>query len=526
MAFPSTRAGKKRGGDWIMHKGHLSALDAGFLYLETPEMPMHIGAMYLLKRPEGLSAEDYYDRYKQMIADRLQLAPLFTRKLANMPFDLANPVWIEDDDVDLDYHIRHTVMPKPGSLEQLEKLIGRLHSSLLDRSRPLWEFYIISGLENGDLAFYSKVHHAALDGQAGMKLTLALLDTTEEPRKVRPLQKHAARRGYQMGIGELLWSAATNALSQYVRLAGVAPQAVKSLADAYMAKDTEGKWGLSKFRKVLTFGPRTHFNVSITNQRSFASQSLPLAEVKSIGKALGATVNDMVMALCSGALRRYLTDYGDLPETPLVAAVPMSMRAEGDESQNNQVTMLPITLASTEKNVMKRLAAIKAASESMKDLGGKMKGLGPIDVPSIGAPWLMTGLVALYGRSNLADALPPVANVVISNVPGPNFPLYMTGAMLRGMYPVSIPAHGVGCNITVQSYNGALDFGITACRRAMPDVKALAGYLKDALAELKHAAAAAAADTPPAPEKGQAKAKAAPRKAKARGKDAATARLN
>ncbi len=505
-----------------MASGHLSALDAGFLYIETPEMPMHIGANYVLERPEGLTAEEYFDRYKAMIAERLHLAPLFTRKLANMPFDLANPMWIEDDDVDLDYHIRHTVMPKPGTTEQLEKLIGRLHSSLLDRSRPLWEFYIISGLESGDLAFYSKVHHAALDGQAGMKLTLALLDSTPEPRKVRTLRKSAAR-GYQLGIGELLWSAATNALGQYARLARVAPQAVKSLAEAYMAKDAEGKWGLSKFRKALQFGPRTHFNVSITNQRSFATKSLPLREVKAAGKALDATVNDMVLAICSGALRRYLADYGDLPEASLVAAVPMSMRAEGDDAQNNQVTMLPVSLASNVKDPAARVAAIKASAESMKDLGAKMKGLGPVDAPSIGAPWLMTGLVALYGRSHLADAMPPVANVVISNVPGPNFPLYMTGAKLRCMYPVSIPAHGVGCNITVQSYDGHLDFGVTACRRAMPDVKALAGYLADAFDELKAAAharaeAAAAPEPPPKPN-GARKAKTpAPAKPRAKAK--------
>lgn len=505
-----------------MHKGHLSAIDAGFLYMETPEMPMHIGALYLLK-PPAKGTDNYVAEYKAMIEARMHTAPLFTHKLNNMPFDLANPVWIEDDDIDIDYHIRQVTLTKPGTMDQLEKLIGRLHSSLLDRSRPLWEFFIIDGLQNGDLAFYSKVHHAALDGQAGMRLTMALLDTTEIPRDVGEAPPKPRGAKYQLGIGELLWSATTNALSQYAKLAGVAPKALKSAVDAYRAKDADGKWGLEKFKGAFGLAPKTHINVTITNQRAFASQSLPISEVKAVGKAVGATINDMVLAISSGALLRYFGDYGTKLSKSLVAGVPISMRPEGDTSQNNQVTMLPVSLHSDIKDPLKRLAAIRKSSNRMKDLGGKMKGLGSLDFPSIGTPWIMTGLVALFGRSNLADTLPPVANVAISNVPGPNTPLYMTGAMLRSMYPVSIPTHGVGCNITVQSYNGNLDFGITACRRAMPDARKLANYLKDALAELKDAVAKLPPPEPPAPEKPAAKAKSA---AKARAKGAAGERLH
>lgn len=477
-----------------MHKGHLSAIDASFLYLETPEMPMHIGALYLLK-PPAKGVDNYVADYKAMIEARMHTAPLFTHKLNNMPFDLANPVWIEDDDIDIDYHIRQVTLTKPGTMDQLEKLVGRLHSSLLDRSRPLWEFFIIDGLQNGDLAFYSKVHHAALDGQAGMKLTMALLDTTETPRDVVAPPPRVRGSKYQLGIGELLWSATTNALSQYAKLAGVAPKALKSAVDTYRAKDADGNWGLKKFKGAFGLAPKTHINVTITNQRAFGSKSLPISEVKAVGKAVGATINDMVLALASGALVRYFADYNEKISKSLIAAVPISMRAEGDTSQNNQVSMLPVSLHSDIKDPLKRLHAIKKSSTRMKDLGSKMKGLGSLDFPSIGTPWVMTGLVTLFGRSNLADTLPPMANVAISNVPGPNAPLYMTGAMLRSMYPVSIPTHGIGCNITVQSYNGNLDFGITACRRAMPDAKKLANYLGDALAELKEAVA-----NMPAPE--------------------------
>lgn len=492
-----------------MHKGHLSATDAGFLFLETPEMPMHIGALYLLK-PPAKGIDNYAQEYKALIESRMHLAPLFTHKLANMPFDMANPVWIEDDDIDIDYHIRQVTLTKPGTMDQLEKLVGRLHSSLLDRSRPLWEFFIIDGLQNGDIAYYSKVHHAALDGAAGMQLTTALLDTTEVPRDVgSPPPRSRGGRQYQLGIGEMLWSATTNALSQYAKLAKLAPKLVQSAVETYRAKDADGKWGLEKFKGAFGAAPKTHINVSITNQRAFGAKSLPLADVKAVAKATGTTVNDVVLALSSGALIRYFADYNEKIGKSLVAGVPMSIRPEGDTSQNNQVTMLPVSLASNIKDPLARLAAINKSSNRMKDLGSKAKGFGSIDVPSIGTPWLMTGLVSLYGRSGLANSLPPVVNVAISNVPGPNYPLYMAGAMVRAMYPVSIPTHGVGCNITVQSYNGHLDFGITACRRAMPDAKKLANYLGDALAELKEAVAKA---PPPAPEK----APAASAKAKAK----------
>lgn len=478
-----------------MLRGYLSALDAAFLHLETPEMPMHIGAMYRLKLPAGYKG-DYYEDYKALIASRLHIAPVFTRKLENMPFDLANPVWIDDDDIDLDYHIRHTVLPRPGSIEQLEKLVGRLHSSLLDRSRPLWEFYIIEGLASGEVAFYSKVHHAALDGQAGMKLTQALLDITEEPRVVKPMASRPGRRGYQLGVGELLWAGLTHGLGQSLKLVQFMPNSVRALGGALLSRGDDGRLAIGRLVRDFRMGPRTHFNGSITNQRSFGSISLDLKRVKAIGKQLGATINDIVLALCSGALRRYLADYDNVPDKPLIAAVPVSMRAQGDETQNNQVLMAPVTLATDEKDPLKRLAAIKAASASTKSLMNGLKSNVVLDVPSLGTPWLMTGLISLLVRSRVVDAIPPVANVTISNVPGPQFPLYMARAEVLCMHPVSIPFHGVGINITVQSYNGHLDFGITACRRSVPDVKSLTNYLGDALDELE-AIALAKAEAPP-----------------------------
>lgn len=486
-----------------MHQGHLSALDAAFLYLETPEMPMHVGGMYLLQLPEDYEG-DFYDNFKAMIASRLHLAPVFTRKLALMPFELANPLWIEDDDIDLDYHIRRIVLPKPGTREQLEKYVGRLHSSLLDRSRPLWEFYVIEGVGgegSRQLAFYSKVHHAALDGQAAMKLASTVLDVSAVPRRVKPLPARPGRRQYQLGIGELLLEGATHGVSQVARLAALAPSlavgAAKAAAKAAAGAAAVVRNGVAQralpklpsWPKEWVLGPRTHFNVAITNQRSFASTSLPLAQVKATGKALDATINDVVLALCSGALRRYLDDYGKVPDKSLIAAVPISTRAADDESQTNQVLMLPVSLASNLKDPLARLRAIQASAEKVKALtGGSMKAKITFDLPSLGVPWLMSGLVSLFGKSRIANAMPPIANVVISNVPGPQMPLFMAGACVLTMSPVSIPVHGVAINITVQSYDGHLDFGITACRRAVPDVKTIASYIEGALAELALAA--------------------------------------
>lgn len=462
---------------------HLSGLDATFLYVETPEMPMHVGSLHLFDLPAGYSG-DYFEDVKRHIAGRMHLAALFQRKLALMPFELANPVWVDDDDVDLDYHLRRLTMSKPGSMEQLEQLVGRLHSSLIDRSRPLWEFYVIEGFHTGQVAFYTKIHHAAMDGAAGVALANAVFDLTPQPRQVKPPRARPRTNQYQLGVAELAAAALTNTVQQYVKLAKILPDMGRAAVSLLRReKDEDGKRRFVVL-KQLRFGPKTPINVSITNQRSFAGASLPLAEVKQLAQRTQATVNDVVLAVCSGALRRYLDDHGCRPARSLTAAVPVSLREAGNTELNNQVSMMFVSLASTIADPIARLAAIKASSAMAKDLTGKVKTAIPTDFPSFGAPWLMSGLASLYGRSKLANAIPPLANVAISNVPGPQVPLYMAGAKVTLYYPVSIPAHGVALNITVQSYNGALGFGLTACRRAMPDVRTLAGYLVDAHREL------------------------------------------
>ena len=462
---------------------HLSGLDAAFLYLETPEMPMHVGSLCVYDLPPGYEG-DFYEDVKRHVASRMHLAAVFQRKLALMPFELANPVWVDDDDIDLDYHVRRIVLSKPGTMAQLEAYVGRLHSSLLDRSRPLWEFYVIEGLATGQVAVYSKAHHAGMDGAAGMAMANAILDTTAVPRTVRkpPVRRTANR--YQLGMAELAGAAISNMAVQIVKLVKLVPPAARALANiALPPKGPDGK-RRPRLPTGITIGPRTLLNVSITNQRVFAAQSLPLAEVKRIAARMDVTVNDVVMALCSAALRRYLADREDLPAKSMIAAVPMSLRAAGNTEMNNQVTMMLASLASDVADPLERLRAINASSKSVKEFAGNVKAAIPLDFPSLGAPWLITGLASLYGRSRISNVLPPLANVVVSNVPGPQFPLYLAGAKMATYYPVSIPAHGVALNITVQSYNGSLDFGLTACRRAVPDVREIADHLSGALTEL------------------------------------------
>ncbi|MDB5872119.1 MAG: putative acyltransferase [Ramlibacter sp.] len=476
---------------------HLSGMDASFLYLESPEMPMHVGSMQILDLPAGYSG-DFYEDAKRYMGERMHLADVFQRKLELMPFELANPVWVDDDDLDLDYHVRHVMLPRPGTRVQLEQYVARLHSSLLDRSRPLWEIYIIEGLKTGQVAIYNKMHHATIDGQAGVAVTKALLTPTPVPDPVKKprSRKHISRS--QLGMAELAGAGASNAVQQFIKLVKTLPTTVKTVAAVlFPVSEADGKRRFT-VPKGLQLAPRTPFNVAVTNQRAFAGRSLPLAEIKAMAKASGASLNDIVMALCAGALRRYLLDYDILPDKPLIAAVPVSLREAGNTDSGNQVTMMLVNLGTHIEDPIERLKAIHASSDVGKKFTGSIKAAIPMDYPSFGAPWFMSGLASLYGRSRLADRLPPLVNVAISNVPGPQFPLYFAGAKLAEWYPVSIPGHGVALNMTVQSYNGAVEFGLTACRRAVPDIADLGDYVVEEHRKLMALVAglAAAAQTP------------------------------
>lgn len=460
----------------------LSGLDASFLHLETPDMPMHVGGLHLFDLPEGYRG-DFYEDVKAHVASRMHLADIFTKRLELMPFELANPVWIKEANIDLDYHIRRIVLPKPGSMAQLEAYVGRLHSSLLDRSRPLWQFYIFEGLQSGQAALYTKIHHAALDGQGALALAQALLDLGPQPRSVAPAEPQAERTRHP-SVNAMLGLALRNTAAQYWKMAKFVPDALKAVGSLMLpmkGEDGKRRFGISSSYRIA---PKTPLNVSITNQRAFATVRIPLAQAKAIAKAFDGSLNDAVMAVCSGALRRYLEAKDALPAKPLTVALPVSLREDGNAELNNQVSMMFVSLATDQSDPKERMAEIVKSSKAMKAMLSKVKSVLPTDFPSLGMPWVMSGLAALWGRSRLADKIPPIANVTISNVPGAPVPLYLAGARMASYYPVSIVVHGLALNITVQSYNGSLDFGLIACRRAIPDVRNLARLIALAHEEL------------------------------------------
>ena len=460
---------------------HLSALDALFLQLETPETPMHVGSLMLLEPPRG-RRRDAYPAIRRHLASRMHLAPVFSRKLAFLPADIAGPAWLHAGEVDLDYHVRRMRLPRPGSEAQLDAAVARLHEDLLDRSRPLWQFTVIEGLASGRIGYYSKVHHAALDGQGGVAVAQAILDTTP---------KTGARPGPGPGLApvsgrlppttaKLLGSALRHTVAQYGRIVKSLPATVAAVARGGAVALTSGELR----KRGLATGPRTRLNAAIGRERVFATARIPLAEAKAIARHFDAKLNDAVLAICAGALRRQFARDRKALAKAMIGAVPVSLRAPGDTSAANYVSMMLVSLATQVADVRKRMAAIVAASTQAKRLTGSMKGAIPTDLPSLGVPWLMARIAPLYRQAVATERIPVIANLAISNVPGPQMPLYLAGMKLESYYPVSIVTHGLGLNVTIVSYDGSLDFGIVAAKSALPGVRGFARHIEAAHREL------------------------------------------
>jgi diacylglycerol O-acyltransferase / wax synthase len=462
----------------------LSGLDATFLYLETPEMPMHVGALALYELPAGYKGRWVRDLRKHM-ASRMPIAGPLRRKLWWMPLNLANPAWI-DAEVDLEDHIVEIKLPPGSGIEELQAQVNALHCQLLDRKRPLWKFHVFEGLApsaNGNkrVAMYSQLHHAAVDGQAAVALANAILDVSPIPREIE-VKPSGRARTFKPEMTEMLRAAFANQVQQVSSIVKGLPSTVGTLKDA--ASLMLSRAGTSKVSN-LALAPATALNVSVSDKRAFAAVSLPLPELKALGRAHEATLNDLVLMLCSSALRRFYSKKRQLPRKSMVAAVPISLREKGDTTANNQASMSLVSLGTQVADPAKRLAHIKAATAAMKATMGSVKSILPTDFPSLGVPWLMEAATALYGRAKIADRIPQVANLVISNVPGPPIPLYLAGARMLANYPTSIVVHGMGLNITLQSYDQQLDFGLMADAQAMPDVAELAQALHIAFDDLK-----------------------------------------
>jgi len=447
----------------------ISPLDSMFLLGESREHPMHVAGLQLFEPPKGSGPEFLRDLYQDVLA-RDDVAPTFRKHPAELLGGIANLTWAFDKDLDLEYHLRRSALPSPGRVRELLELTSRLHGSLLDRHRPLWETHLVEGLNDGRFALYTKIHHALLDGVSAMRMIRrAMSDDPKdlEARVMWALNERSSGKG----------KAASS------RLSGVKGVAESVLGLGGSALHLANK-GLLQQQLTLPVGaPRTIFNVPIGGARRVAAQSWPIERVMAIKKAAGVTLNDVVLAMCGGALRAYLLEQKALPDRPLIAMVPVSLREEGSaNSGGNQVGALLASLATDREDPAERLAEVSASMRKNKAVFKELPKLQQVALSAFNVSPLLLSLVS----PALGSAAPPF-NLVISNVPGSREPLYWRGARMDGNYPLSIALDGQALNITLSNNADNLDFGLVGCRRSVPSLQRLLGHLEDSLSELEQA---------------------------------------
>jgi len=460
----------------------LTGLDAAFLYLESEQAPMHVGGVYLLegKIPDGKLT---FERFRQLHANRLDVSRVFRQRLVELPLNLGHPYWIEDPDFDLDKHILHVELVDPGGWKELQDLVAGFFSTCLKRDRPLWEAIFVEGLKmkgyEGCCAVVSKVHHAGIDGVSGAEILGAILDPTPEPGQI-PV-KAPWQPDKVPSTAELLARTYGKAVSKTLSLTKFVG---RSMANSVKMAAT-GDLRNVKPPPFPFAAPRSLLNVPVTARRTYSCRVFDLARFKRARKLIGATVNDMVLAVCAGALRAYLLGRDDLPEKPLVAMAPISTRgADQKGAMGNQVSGMLVSLATDLADPLERMATIMLSSR-----GSKMysKALKVTDLMEF-LPSETTALASrLYTRIKVADKHRPFFNCVITNVPGPQVPLYMAGAKMLvnvGMAPIF---DGMGLILVITSYNGTLAISATSCDSIMPDVGVLTKGFDEAMQELEEA---------------------------------------
>ena len=474
----------------------VSPLDAQFLNVEDATTTGHVGAVVMLDPSTSPTGTVSLESLRALLEPRLHLAPPFRQRLVDVPLGLGNPYWADDPDFDIEFHLRELALPAPGDAEQLGEQVARIHARPLDRTRPLWELYLIHGLQDGRAALYFKVHHAAIDGATGAELLATVLDTTHEPRAVEPDDWSPKPLP---GPEELIPRAFASNLRTFSQALTSMPRSLPHLTDIPGAANVPGARQVSDAADaVMTFlgrsetsddtrhlfAPPTPFNGPITAHRRFSFGSVPLDALKEIKRAYEMTVNDVVMAIATGALRHWLLDHDALPEMPLVAAVPVSIGSEDGPEPDNQISVMRVRIPTHLRDPAERLTylhdEIAAAKEHFETV--------PASILQDVSAALPTGLSGLASKALFRMVTMPGLpfNLFVSNVPGPQLPLYVDGATVDAVYPVSAVTQLTGgLNITMFSYNGSLDFGVVVCREMVPDVWAMIGYLEDALSGLR-----------------------------------------
>ncbi len=462
----------------------LTGLDAAFLSLETPTNHMHVMAVTVIDptdTPGGFDASTL----KRIIESRLDRLEPFRRRMVNVPFGLHHPLWIEDPAFDLDYHVRQVAVPSPGGPHELAALAGEIAGWQLDRARPLWQMYVAEGLEHGHVAVIAKVHHAVLDGASGVEVLASLVDLEPLPAGSGANPDADWRPDRVPTDVEMLTSSILSLLRQPVRMA----RAVKHLGESLVRLGTRIR-NETVHAGVPFTAPRLPWNVMITPHRKVAFASFAFEDVQTVRDAFGVTVNDVLLTVLSGAFRRYLESRDELPDKPLVAVIPTSVRSSIDESFGNRVSAMFTRLATDVADPVERIAAVREVMSGAKQVHADIGGNTLEEWAEVAAPALLAGGARLYHQLRLAERHPPIHNLVVSNVPGPQFPLYMGGARLVSLYPMGPIFDGAGLNVTVMSYRDRVDVGFMACRETVPDLWRLAREISESMGELVKAAEA------------------------------------
>ena len=463
-----------------MSTTRLSPLDAAWLFTEARATPNHVGGLLQFKLPPG-APEDFLRKLMADFRGHRSFTAPWNRRLKHAFLKNPVPVWIEDEDIDLEYHVRHGALPWPGGERELGELVGRLQSTPLDLSRPPWECTIIEGLDGGRFALFIKMHHALIDGVSGMKmLQRAMSPDLAKSMKLPPFWSSppptmaAISRG---GPAPTMAQATANAMQGLADQAKSVPQLVSAFAKIIKRIGDPGDGMALPFD-----APRSVFNGRVREKRRFATQRFELERLRAVATAAQCTINDVVLALCGGALRRFLLQSDKLPDKSLTAGIPVSVRPKDDEGTGNAISFIVSTLGTDIEDAAERLQAIRASVLHAKAHVQSLPKQAMLQYTMLlMAPTIVTLLTGIGGRTR------PMFNITISNVPGPDKPLYFRGAELTAIYPVSIVTHGQALNITCQSYAGTMNFGFTGCHTSVPSLQRLAVYAAEAMQELEAA---------------------------------------